>query len=111
MHLHDVPGNRKSQAEAAVFAREPAVALAEALEDVRKEFVRDADAGIGDDDVDVAVVGSRWTVTSPPFGVNFTAFDRMFHITCCSRSGSPMTCAGPGSITACRAMPLASAAG
>ncbi len=55
MKLDEVADDRETEADAAVRARRAAVRLAKALEDVRQEIGRDADARIADDDFDVRV--------------------------------------------------------
>src|SRR5437899_733729 len=50
VELDDVLDDGQSEAEAAVRARRAAVALAETLEDQRKELAGDALAGVGDGD-------------------------------------------------------------
>src|SRR5258705_12012543 len=55
MKLDEVADDRETEADAAVRAGRAAVRLAKALEDVRQEIGRDADARIADDDFDVRV--------------------------------------------------------
>ena len=59
VRLDEVPADREPQAEPAVRARERAVGLAEALEQVRQELRRDAFAGVADRDLDVRVHALR----------------------------------------------------
>ena len=67
-------------------ARARAVGLAEAIEHVRQELGRDAFAGVRDATRCASSAGAlERDVDAPPAGVNFTAFDRMFRNTCCSR--------------------------
>src|SRR5262249_24997940 len=54
---------------------------------------------------------SRRTATSPPVGVNLTALDRRFQMTCCKRSASPDTGPADGSSDEMITIFLASAAG
>ena len=56
MELHQVLDDRQAEPEpASLTACVDAIGLAEALEDVRQELRRDADAGVGDRDLDVRV--------------------------------------------------------
>src|SRR6185503_14066597 len=53
--LDEVTHDRQPEAEPAIWPRRPGLGLAEALEDVRQEGSLDADAGVGDEEIDGAV--------------------------------------------------------
>src|SRR6516225_2327375 len=55
MHLDELTGDRKAQAEASSLARHPGVRLPEALEHVRQELRRYPDAGVADRDFHMRV--------------------------------------------------------
>ena len=55
VHLDELPGYRQPQAEPAAFTGDAGVRLAEPLEHMRKEFRRDADAGIADGNFHVRI--------------------------------------------------------
>ena len=52
----------------------------------------------------------RRTATEPPAGVNFTALETTFQITCCRRSGSPDVTAGRARTSVVTVMRFADAA-
>ena len=91
MQFDQVPRNRQAQPKTAMLPGEGPVGLAEFVKDERKKRRRNADAGVGHAQLRVTVVDRRGHLTWPPTGVNFTAFDRRFQATCCSRPASPMT--------------------
>ena len=88
-------------------ARGGRIGLAEPLEHVGQELGRDAGPVVAHDELDAAVAADR-RAPSPcrRRGVNLIALDRRFQTTCCSRSGSPETDAGPASRTSFSADPL-----
>ena len=94
MQLDQVPHDREAEAEAAVRARHAAVGLTEAIEDVRQELRGDADAGVGTRSRRAPSIRDEAISTRPPAGVNLTAFDSRFQMTCCRRSASPATASG-----------------
>jgi hypothetical protein len=55
VHLGELLDDGKPQPQAAMPPRRAGVGLAEAVEDVRQEIGRDADAGVDDADLDVRV--------------------------------------------------------
>ena len=57
--LDDLLCDRKANAQAARLARAARIGPPEAAEDARKVLFRDADAGIGHDDLHVAARGSH----------------------------------------------------
>ena len=64
VHLDQLLDDGEAQAEAAAFAGEAGVGLAESLEEMRQELRGDADAGI--DDVDLEMMGTRWRGAPAP---------------------------------------------
>src|SRR5581483_1171986 len=68
VQLRQVSRNRQAEAEAALFARDRAVGLAEALEDVRQEVPADALPGVADRDLDVRVDPRERDLHAAPFG-------------------------------------------
>ena len=56
MQLHEAPNHREADAQPALAAIEPAVALREHLEDVRQELRLDADSVVAHANADAAAV-------------------------------------------------------
>jgi hypothetical protein len=76
-----------------------------------QEGRRDANPGVGDEQIHRAVDAAQANRDRPPLGVNLIAFDNRFQITCCRRTGSPLTTPSDGSASVSTRMNLASAAG
>ena len=70
-------------------ARHRRVGLTKTIEDERQEVAPDADAGVGDLELDCGVPARRPTVMVPLSPVNLSAFDSRFQNTCWSRCASP----------------------
>ena len=68
MQLDEVMGDRQTDAEAAVFARELGVGLAEHLEDVAQEGFRDARAVVADGDLGGRLVAAQADLDRPALG-------------------------------------------
>jgi hypothetical protein len=77
MQLDQVFDKSQTEAEAAVPSGARRVGLLEAVKDVGQEISADA-------------LRSRRASMRPPCGVNFTALESRFQITCCNRAGSPV---------------------
>ena len=89
MRLGDVADDGEAESEAAVHARLRRLRLAERLENVRQKLRIDSFAGVGDGDLHLrGRAPRRHLAPFPPRGVNFTAFESRFQITCWMRVGS-----------------------
>ena len=92
MQRDDLAHERQAQTQPAGAARRGAVALAEAIEDVRQQIRPRCPAPCRSRSARRArPPRAARTSMRPPAGVNFMALESRFAITCARRSGSPFT--------------------
>ena len=73
----------------------PGLRLLKLLEDPVEILGGDARAGVGTETLTSPFACAAATSTSPPLGVNFTAFESRLKITCLIRRSSPVTTSRP----------------